>query len=227
MSTPHVKIYEEEREINLTILVDVSGSSFFKTGIQDKRTFIANLTASLAFSAIENNDMVGVIFFSDKIEAVIPHAKSHKQIMRIIKAILTLEPTSKGSDINIALEYYLRLRKQRSVCFLVSDFKCDNYEKSVRITAAKHDLIGIQVFDPKEQEIPNLGLIPATDLETGRFMWLDTANVSVRNQYKNAFELQSKRFKDTFKKHGADLLQLNTQESYVRSLIKFFLKRAK
>ena len=225
MNTPHIKVYEEEREINLTILVDVSGSSVFTTGKQSKKDYIASLTATLAFSAIENNDSIGVIFFSDKIESVIPYGKSHKQVMRIIKEILTLEPKSKGSDIGVALEYYLQYRKQRSVCFLISDFRSLNYEKAVRVAASKHDLIGMQVYDPGEVEIPDVGLIPACDPESGRFMWLDTSEPSVRNQYRNSFESQSKRFKDVFKKYGADFLQMSTKEPFVRALIKFFQSR--
>lgn len=225
MNTPHVKVYEEEREINLTILVDVSGSSMFTTGAISKKDYIASLTATLAFSAIENNDTVGVIFFSDKIESVIPYGKSHKQVMRIIKQILTLKPASKGSDINVALEYYLQYRKQRSVCFLISDFRYDNYEKAVRVTSSKHDLIGMQVFDPGESEIPNIGLIPALDAETGNFIWLDSGDPAIRNQYRNSFDLQSRKFKDVFKKYGADFLQMNIREPFVKSLIKFFQSR--
>lgn len=225
MDKPHIKVYEEEREINLTLLVDVSGSSTFTTHAQSKRDFIAALTATFAFSAIENNDSVGVIFFSDKIESVIPYGKSHKQVMRIIREVLTLEPASKGSDISTALEYYLQYRKQRSVCILISDFRSNDYEKSVRVTASKHDLIGIQVFDPGEREIPDIGLIPAQDAETGGFMWLDTSDPQIRKQFRQAFDMQTRQFKDIFKKYGSDFLQMNTTESFVKTLIKFFQSR--
>lgn len=225
MNAPHVKIYEEEREMSLCLLVDVSGSSMFSTGFQSKRDFIAGLTATLAFSAIENNDNVAVIFFSDKVEAIIPYGKTHKQVMRIIKEVLSIAPTSKGSDINIALEFYLNFKKNRSTCFLISDFRSKNYEKSVNVTSKKHDLIGMQVYDPGEAEIPNIGLIPAMDPETGVQLWLDTGDPAVRAQYRNAFNRQSKQFKDIFKKTGADWLQMSTRESYVRPLIKFFQSR--
>ena len=225
MNTPHIKVYEEERELNLTILVDVSGSSMFNTGYLNKKEFIASLTATLAFSAVENNDSVGVIFFSDKIESVIPYGKSHKQVMRIIKEVLTLQPSSKGSDINKALEYYLQYRKQRSVCFLISDFRCKDYERSVRVTSSKHDLIGMQIFDQGEREIPDIGLIPASDPETGEFIWLDTSDSHVRSQYRNSFDQQTNRFKEVFKKYGSDFIQMNTKESYVKSLVKFFQSR--
>lgn len=225
MNAPHVKIYEEEREMSLCLLVDVSGSSLFSTGFQSKRDFIAGLTATLAFSAIENNDNVAVIFFTDKIEAIIPYGKTHKQVMRIIKKVLSITPTSKGSDINVALEFYLNFKKNRSTCFLISDFRSKNYEKSVNVTSKKHDLIGMQVYDPGEAEIPNIGLIPALDPETGTQLWLDTSDPAVRAQYRNAFNRQSKQFKDVFKKTGADWLQMNTRESYVRPLIKFFQSR--
>ncbi len=225
MNAPHVKIYEEEREMSLCLLVDVSGSSMFSTGFQSKRDFIAGLTATLAFSAIENNDNVAVIFFSDKIEAIIPYGKTHKQVMRIIKEVLSITPSSKGSDISVALEYYLNFKKNRSTCFLISDFRSKNYEKSVNVTSKKHDLIGMQVYDPGETEIPNIGLIPAMDPETGTQLWLDTSDPAVRAQYRNAFNRQSKQFKDIFKKTGADWLQMSTRESYVRPLIKFFQNR--
>lgn len=225
MDRPHVKVYEEEREINLTLIVDVSGSSAFTTGFHSKRDYIASLTATLAFSAIENNDTVGVIFFSDKIESVIPYGKSHKQVMRIIKEVLSIVPESAGSDIAKALEYYLQYRKQRSVCVLISDFRSGNYEKQLKVAASKHDLIGIQVFDPGEKDIPDIGLVPATDPETGRFLWLDTSDPQVRNQYRTSFDIQTRRFKEIFKKYGSDYLQMDTSESYARVLTGFFQSR--
>jgi len=224
---PYVKVYEEEKELNLTLLVDLSASAFFGSGFTTKEEIMTEIAATLAFSAIENNDRVSVVFFTDKIERVITPGKGRKHVLRIIHDLLQFEPVSKRSDIQSALEYFLNFQKKHTTCFLLSDFRDKNYEKGIRIASRKHDLIGIQIFDPKEADLPSIGIVPFQDAESGNTIWLDTDNATVRKQYNNAFESQKNYFVNTFKKCGCDYLSLSTESSFVKELVKFFNKRTK
>jgi len=225
--TPHVKIFEEERELTVMLLIDVSQSSFFGTVTQMKNELLTEICAVLAFSAINNNDKVGVLFFSDEVEKFIPPKKGRQHILRIIRELLDFEPVGKSTDIGKALEYFNNVIKKRSISFLLSDFLAKDYENPLRIAAKKHDIIGVQIIDPREEALPNVGLIRAFDAETGQSQWVDTASKKVRNRYAEWFDENLQYFKSTFVKSGADTISIRTNEPYVNALLKFFKKRTK
>ncbi|MEL6925230.1 MAG: DUF58 domain-containing protein [Bacteroidota bacterium] len=225
--TPHVKIFEEERELTVMLLIDVSQSSFFGTVTQMKNELLTEICAVLAFSAINNNDKVGVLFFSDQIEKFIPPKKGKQHILRIIRELLDFEPSGKSTDIGKALEYFNNVIKKRCISFLLSDFLAKDYENPLRIASKKHDIIGVQIIDPREEALPNVGLIRAFDAETGQRQWVDTASRRVRDRYASWFEENLEYFKGTFVKSGADTISIRTNESYVNALLKFFKKRTK
>ena len=224
---PHVKVFEEERELTVIILVDVSQSSLFGTVNQLKSGIIVEICALLAFSAINNNDKVGVIFFSSKIEKFIPPKKGKQHILRIIRELLNFEPEQQGTDIGVALEYFNNVIKKRSICFLLSDFISKTYENPLRVAARKHDIIGVHITDRREQELPKVGLIRATDAETGQTRWLDTSSRKVREDYQNWYKRHFNQFKSFFLKSGADSVSIQKDESYVNALLKFFQKRSR
>lgn len=222
---PFVKIFEEERELTVMLLIDVSQSSFFGTVNQFKQEIITEIAAVLSFSAIQNNDKVGVIFFSDKIEKFIPAKKGKSHILRIIRDLLDIEPASKGTDIGVALKYFNNVVKKRSTSFVISDFMTQGYEDPLRIAARRHDLSGIQIYDPTEKNLPNVGLIRATDAETGREGWIDTSSRQVREKYSAWFAENEQYFKQTFNRSGADTVSISNNESYVNALLRFFKQR--
>ena len=224
---PYVKIFEEERELTVMLLVDVSQSSFFGTVKQMKNEMITEICAVLSFSAINNNDKVGIIFFSDKIEKFIPPKKGKSHILRIIRELLDFHPEGNGTNIREALRYLTNVMKKRSILFLLSDFMGGNYEDALRIAAKKHDVIGLHIVDKRETELPNVGLARVFDAETNQVMWLDTSKSKVRNIYKKFYEENYQYFITTFLKSGADTISIKTDENYVNSLIKFFRKRGK
>ncbi len=224
---PFIKVYEEERELTVMLVVDVSPSSFFGTVNQLKSELITELAAVLSFSAINNNDKVGVILFSDKVEKFIPPKKGKTHILRIIRELINFEPEGKSTEIAIALQYLNSVIKKRSITFLLSDFFSEKYETPLRIAARRHDIIGIHLFDPKEEELPNVGLIRTVDAETGTEQWIDTAMASVRNRYSEWFQTHQKYFKMAFAKSGADTISLRTDKPYVTELLKFFKKRGR
>lgn len=222
---PFVKIFEEERELTVMLLIDVSQSSFFGTVNQFKQGVITEIAAVLSFSAIQNNDKVGVIFFSDKIEKFIPPKKGRSHILRIIRDLLDFEPTSKGTDIGVALKYFNNVVKKRSTAFIISDFMTQGYEDPLRIAARRHDLSGIQIYDPTEKELPDVGLIRATDAETGEEGWIDTSSRRVRERYAAWFVENENYFKQNFNRSGADTVSISNDESYVNALLRFFKQR--
>ena len=224
---PHVKVFEEERELTVMLLVDVSQSSLFGTVNQFKSGVITEICALLAFSAINNNDKVGVLFFSSKVEKFIPPKKGKQHILRIIRELLNFEPAEQGTDIGIALEYFTNVVKKRSICFILSDFISSKYEAPLRVAARKHDMVGIHINDRREQEIPNVGLIRALDAETGKTRWLDTSSRKVREDYAVWYAEHYNYFKTIFAKRGADAVRILTDESYVNALLKFFQKRSR
>lgn len=224
--TPFVKIFEEERELTVMLLIDVSQSAYFGTVNQFKQGIIAEISAVLSFSAIQNNDKVGVIFFTDKIEKFIPPKKGKSHILRIIRELIDLQPEDKGTDIGVALRYLNNVIKKRSICFLLSDFMSPNYVSPLRIVSRHHDLVGIHVYDPRETELPDVGLIRARDAETGELAWLDSSSKKVRERYAEYFQDNQKYFKNTFAKSGVDTVSIRTDEPYVTALLKFFKKRA-
>lgn len=224
---PHVKVFEEERELTVMLLVDISRSSFFGTVNQLKSGIITEICALLAFSAINNNDKVGVIFFSSKVEKFIPAKKGRQHILRIIRELLNFEPQEQGTDIGRALEYFNNVVKKRSICFILSDFISSAYESPLRIAARRHDIVGVQVNDRREQELPNVGLIRAVDAETGITRWLDTSSKKVRKDYSDWYKKHYAYFKSIILKSGADAVSIQTGESYVNALLKFFQKRSR
>jgi uncharacterized protein (DUF58 family) len=209
------------------LLVDISQSSFFGTVNQLKSEVITEICALLAFSAINNNDKVGVLFFSSKVEKFIPPKKGKQHILRIIRELINLEPAEQGTDIGLALEYFTNVVKKRSICFILSDFISPAYESPLKVAARKHDMIGIHVIDRREQEIPNVGLIRALDAETGQTRWLDTSSRKVRADYADWSQTHFNYFKSIFIKSGADAVSILTDESYVNALLKFFKKRSR
>ena len=225
-SHPFVKVFEEERELTLMLVVDVSSSSLFGTHQRLKRELITELSAVLAFSASTNNDKVGVIFFSDKVEKFIPPKKGRSHILRIIRELIALEPSQKGgTDIRLALDYLNNVQKKRTITFLLSDFVSEPYDKALQLAARKHDLVGMQVYDKADRELPQAGLVQVVDAETGEVQWLDTDDKSVRLQYSKAFDQQRQYCIQTFRKTGASLLTVRTDEDYVRVLQGFFKGR--
>lgn len=224
---PYVKIFEEERELTVMLLIDVSQSSYFGTIKQLKSEILTEISAVLAFSAISNNDKVGVILFSDTIELFVPPKKGKKHILRIIRELLNFEPQNSQTDLSVALEYLSNIIKKRSICFVLSDFLCDGYEKALRLAARRHDMIGVHLTDPKEKTLPNIGLLRAYDAETGQAAWIDTGSASVRKQYADWYQKNVDYFNTNFLKSGADTVSIRTDESYINALLKFFQKRAK
>lgn len=223
----HVKIFEEERELTVMLLIDVSQSAYFGTVNQMKNEILTEICAVLAFSAINNNDKVGVLFFSDDVEKFIPPKKGKQHILRIIRELINFEPSGQSTDIGKALEYFNNVIKKRSICFVLSDFIASCYENALRIVARRHDIVGIHMIDPRETELPNVGLIRAVDSESGATHWLDTSQASVREEYAAAFQKNYEYFKTTFLKSGSDTISIYTNEPYVNALLKFFKKRSK
>ncbi|MCB9295898.1 MAG: DUF58 domain-containing protein [Lewinellaceae bacterium] len=224
---PHVKIFEEERELTVMLLIDMSRSSFFGTVNQLKNEVITEICAVLAFSAINNNDKVGVAFFSDKVEKYIPAKKGRQHILRIIRELIDFEPEGHGTDIGVMLEYFNNIVKKRSICFLLSDFLAKAYESPLRIAARRHDVIGVNIIDPREEELPDVGLIRARDAESGEMRWIDTSSRRLRERYAAWHQDHLAYFRTTFKKVGADAVNIRTNESYVNALLKFFQQRGR
>lgn len=226
-NTPFVKIFEEEREMTVMLLIDVSASGDFGTNKQYKKDLSTEIAAVLAFSAIKNNDKVGVIFFSDRIEKFIIPKKGKSHILRIIREIVSLEPDSKGTDVSMALEYFNSVIKKRSICFLLSDFTSTPFSKPLKIASKKHDIVGIRIHDKRESEMPNIGLVPMQDMETDKLVYVDTSDKEIRLNYSKTRSQKIKELNKTFETSGVDLVQISTGEDYVKPLVNFFKRRGK
>ena len=224
-NSPFVKVFEEEREITLMLMVDVSSSSSFGTNKRFKRELVSEISAVLAFSAIKNNDKVGVIFFSDKIEKFISPSKGKKHILRIIKEILTFQSTSKKTNIKKALEYFNRVTKKRSICFLLSDFFDSDFFEPVKLSAKRHDLVAVNTLDSRELEIPNVGLLSLQDSEEDNEILVDSSDRKFRRNFKNKQLSRLETLKKELSLCGADYIQLLTQEDIISPLINFFKNR--
>ena len=231
MKRPYVKIYEEERELTVMLLVDVSGSRNFGTVSQTKRDTMAEVAATLAFSTIENNDKVGVLFFSDKVEKFIPPKKGKSHVLHIIRELLSFEPESNGTNINAALQYLTNAQKRRCTAFLISDLMDSHFsavpEKKgevapVTIASRKHDLSAIQIYDRRDAEMPNVGLLKVRDPETGARVWADTGLASVRNAYGQAWRDQQEALDTMYTKTGMNHVSIRTDEDYVKALMRLF-----
>lgn len=226
LRTPYVKVFEEERELSVMILVDVSASGQFGTHNQFKQDLITELCAVIAFSASQNNDKIGVIFFSDKIEKIIPPKKGKSHILRIIRELINIEPTNKGTNIELALKYLTNTIKKKSISFLVSDFRDSNsYTDALKIANRKHDVVALRINDMHENKLPDIGLIKLKDNETGKIMWVDTNDKSFKKQFEiNHLKFEA-QLKDTFTKSGVDFTTINTHEGYIKPLMTLFKKR--
>jgi uncharacterized protein (DUF58 family) len=222
---PYVKIFEEERELTVMLLVDVSGSGLFGTQRQLKQELITELCAVLAFSAIQNNDKIGVIFFSDKIEKFIPPKKGKGHILRIIRELINIKPLNAKTDITQALRYFTNVIKKRSIAFVISDFIADGFEDALKIANKKHDIVGLRIYDKHENELPDIGLVKFRDAETGELKWVDSSRKSVRINYAVNAKKREAWLKDVFNKSGIDSAEINTVDSYIKPLMNLFKKR--
>lgn len=224
---PYVKVFEEEREMTVMLLVDVSGSKEFGTQLKSKQELATEICAVLAFSAIQNNDKVGVIFFSDKIEKFIPPKKGRTHILMIIRDLIEIKPENKGTDIELALKYFTNVIKRRCTAFIISDFiNNQNFEDALKITNKKHDLIALRLYDKAEEILPNLGLVPLLDAETNKLTWVNTSNKEVQKNYKIDYLKRKDKLKNTWQKSGVDATEIGTHEDYVKPLMALFKRRS-
>ncbi|MFK7970108.1 MAG: DUF58 domain-containing protein [Bacteroidia bacterium] len=231
---PYIKIFEEEREMTVILMVDVSGSTHFGTNkgwsgdAVMKQDLLTEISAVIAFSATNNNDKVGVIFFSDRVEKFIPPKKGRNHILRIIRELIDFKPEGQGSDLNVALRYLRNMLKKRTIVFVMSDFRHSgegSYIDSLSIARRRHDLIGVQVYDEREANLPSAGLLRLRDAETGATRWVDSSSKATRSAYGAWFRKHLAETRDTFMKAGADLVSLNTNEAYVKPLMNLFRMR--
>lgn len=222
---PYVKVFEEERELTVMLVVDVSGSGDFGSKVMIKRALMTEICAVLSFSAIQNNDKVGIIFFSDRVEKFIPPKKGKSHILRIIRELIDFKPEHKGTDLAEALRYLTNVVKKRSIAFLLTDFMDTGYSDALKLANKKHDLVAIRVYDHLEQEIPNVGLLPMTDVETGKVVWVDTSSKETRIKLKaNGLRFEAE-LKDILVKSGVDMAEVRTDGSYIKPLMNLFKRR--
>jgi len=224
---PFIKVFEEERELTVMLLVDVSSSGNFGTASGMKREIAAELSAVLAFSAIKNNDKVGLMIFSDKIEKFIPPRKGKKHVLRVIREILFHKPQESNTDLNVALEHLSRIIKRRSTVFLISDFLTGDFEKSLHVANRKHDIIAISITDPREVTMPDVGLIELRDAETGESVMLDTGDRSIRNAFYTDAQTHHSKLRNLFRSIGVDHIEVLTDRSYIEPITRFFKMRAR
>jgi len=222
---PFVKVFEEERELTMVLMVDVSGSEYFGTTKQFKRETITEISATLAFSAIQNNDKVGLLLFSDQIELFIPPKKGKPHVLRIIRELIEFHPKSKKTNITQALRYLSNVMKKKAIVFILSDFMDDDYDNALKIVGRKHDVTGIRVFDKYEEEIPKLGMVPMLDAETGNTILVNTNSNRVRTNYKAHYLKTIDYFENTFRRSGSGTINTRIDESYVKKLLGYFKRR--
>jgi uncharacterized protein (DUF58 family) len=222
---PFSKLFEEERELTVIMLVDVSASSLFGTSHARKKDIITEICAVLAFSAMNNNDKVGVIFFSDKVEKYIPPKKGKQHVLYIVRELLSMEPKGKGTRLSEALRFFNNSTKQKSIAFILSDFMDQQYDEALKVAGKKHDLTGIKVYDKMDMTLPDAGMLQVVDAETGQTKWVDSSNPFIRQEYQRAFLEATDYCKSVFVKAGCDLLHMRTDDDYVKVLQKFFLAR--
>ena len=222
---PFVKVFEEERELTLMLLVDVSGSELFGTTGQFKNEIITEIAATLAFSALQNNDKVGMTMFSDQIELFIPPKKGKSHVLRIIRELLEFKPKSNKTDLAQALKYLTNVMKKKTIVFVLSDFMTDNYSDTLKIVGRKHDVTGIRVFDPKEEHIPNLGMVQMLDEESGESMLVNTGSKTIRNNYHRYYRERVDYFEQVFLRSGSGSLSCRVDQSYVKKLLGYFKRR--
>ncbi|MBO9632942.1 MAG: DUF58 domain-containing protein [Chitinophagaceae bacterium] len=224
---PFSKMFEEERELTVMLLVDVSASSLFGTSNARKKDLITEIGAVLAFSAISNNDKVGLIFFSDKVEKVIPPKKGRDHVLYMVRELLTMQPKQKGTSLGEALRRFTNSTRQQCIAFLLSDFLDTGFSDALKVAGRKHDLVGIKIYDKMEMQLPNAGMMLMEDAETGRQLYVDTSDYLVRQKHQTAFFNHTDHCKQIFTQAGCDLLHIRTDEDYVKVLQKFFIGRNK
>ncbi|HEY4787684.1 MAG TPA: DUF58 domain-containing protein [Bacteroidales bacterium] len=222
---PFVKVFEEERELTVVLLIDVSGSREFGTSQRLKKTLLAELAAVISFSAITNNDKIGVILFTDKVEKFIPPKKGRQHILRVIRELIEFEPENRTTDISEGLRYLTNAIKKRSVAFLISDFISPDFEDAIKIANRKHDLVALRVYDQREAELPPIGLVQVKDAESGQQLWVDTSNKKVRETYAQWWKNRQSALNDLFSRSGVDNVMIKTDEDYVKPLMNLFKQR--
>ena len=222
---PFVKVFEEERELTMMLLVDVSGSEIFGTDLQFKNEIVTEIAATLAFSATQNNDKIGLILFSDEIELYIPPKKGRSHVLRIIRELIEFEPKSKRTNFAEALKFLSNVMKKKAIVFVLSDFISEDYQHTLKIASGRHDMTGIRVYDRHEEAIPNLGIVQMQDEETGELMLVNTASKTVRNNYAQYYRDKVNYFKESFTKSGAGTIDCRVDESYVKKLLGYFKRR--
>jgi uncharacterized protein (DUF58 family) len=221
----HVKVFEEERELTMMLMVDISGSESFGSKNQFKKDIVTEIGATMAFSATNNNDKIGLILFSDQIELYIPPKKGRSHVLRIIRELIEFEPKSHKTDIAQAFKFLSSTQKKKAIVFVISDFISENYEHTLKIAAKKHDITGIRVYDIREEKMPNLGMVSMQDAETGETRLINTGSKSVRLQYEKYYQEKWNYFKETFSKSGAGVVNTRVDESYVTKLLGYFKSR--
>ena len=222
---PHIKVFEEERELTMMLMADVSGSEIFGTKNQFKDEIVTEIAATLAFSATQNNDKIGLILFSDQIELYIPPKKGRSHVLRIIRELLEFQPKSKQTNVAEAFKFLSNVMKKKAIVFVLSDFVADDYKQNLKIASGRHDITGIRVYDKHEEEIPNIGMVQMEDVETGEMMLINTASKKVRQNYSKYYHEKVRYFKDSFAKSGAGVIDCRVDESYVKKLLGYFKRR--
>ncbi len=222
---PFIKVFEEERELTMMLMVDVSGSELFGTEQQFKNEVVTEIAATLAFSATQNNDKIGLILFSDKVELYIPPKKGRSHVLRIIRELIEFKPESKQTNLVEALKFMQNVMKKKAIVFVLSDFISDDYQQTMKIVSGKHDVTGIRVYDKREEDIPNLGLVQMQDEETGEVMLVNTSSKKVRLNYGKFYQEKVEYFKESFNKSGAGTIDCRVDESYVKKMLGYFKRR--
>ena len=222
---PFIKIFEEERELTMMLVVDISASEFFGTSTKFKRELITEISATLSFSALQNNDKVGVILFSDQIELFIPPKKGKSHILRIIRELIEFKPNSKRTSISTALSFLMRVIKKKSIVFILSDFIDSDYENSIQLVSKKHDLTGIRIYDKIESNIPNLGIVPFRDNETSVINYVNTNSKSFKSNHTINYYKKVNYFEESFKKNGSGQISCQTDDDFVKKLLSYFKRR--
>tara|TARA_Y100000746_G_C15447617_1_gene425698 strand:- start:493 stop:1356 length:864 start_codon:yes stop_codon:yes gene_type:complete len=220
-----IKVFEEERELTMMLIIDISGSNFFGSSSIFKNEYVTELAATLAFSATKNNDKVGLILFSDNVELYIPPKKGKSHVLRIIRELLEFKSKSKKTDINVPLKFVSNILKNRSIAFIISDFISHDYSNSLKIFSSRHDVTGIRIYDKSEEIIPNLGVIDINDNETEKKITVNTSSKNIRKKYTEYYNSKRNEFIDYFKRSGSGIIECNTHEDYQKKLLKYFKSR--
>jgi uncharacterized protein (DUF58 family) len=222
---PYIKVFEEERELTMMLVADVSGSEFFGTDKQFKNEIVTEVAATLAFSAMQNNDKIGLILFTDEVELYIPPKKGKSHVLRIIRELLEFKPKSKRTDVSQAIKFLSSVMKKKAITFILSDFIAEDYEQTLKIAANKHDITGIRIYDEREETIPSLGMVQMEDEETGELRLINTSSKKIRRNYESYYKERVDYYEETFKRSGSGVINVRTDESYVKKLLGYFKRR--